>query len=91
MSNYQGDLDIQWADGVTISANSIIGAPVWPSMITPKPVAVLANCRTVTLSGNVVYHSSVYQSPLVATGDTVTGLNNNSPAGIRVAGEANTK
>jgi hypothetical protein len=90
VSNYQGDIDIQWTDGVTLSANTMTGPPMWPPKVAPKPVIALANCRAVTLAGNVVYHSSVYQSPLVAAGDTVTDLHGNNPSGIQAA-EGNTK
>ena len=84
ISNYQGDIDIQWSNGVTLSGNIIHGAAVWPSGVTPRPAVALANCRAVTLSGNVVSHPSVYSPSLVAAGENVTDLSGNDPAGIRV-------
>ena len=91
VSNYQGEFDLQWADGITLSANTITGAPAWPSMLAKKSPVAVANCRDVTLSGNVVYNASSYKPSLVASGDNVTGLTGNDPAGIRSAAEVSAK
>ena len=69
VSNYQGDMDIQWVDGMTVAGNVITGAPQWPSTMPAQSPISLANCRAVTLSGNVVQHASVYKPALVAVGD----------------------
>ena len=84
-SNYQGDMDIQWVDGMTITGNVITGAAQWPPNDS-RPVPDLPGELPRGLAaGNVVHHSSVYKPALVAVGDNVTGLTNNDPAGIRVA------
>ena len=88
ISNYQGDVDVQWTDGVTLTGNVITGASQWPSTIPLQSPIMLSNCRAVTLSGNVVRHPSVYKPALVAVGQNVTGLANNDAAGIRVTAGA---
>ena len=75
-SNYQGDLDVQWVNGLTVAGNVITGAAQWPPSISTQSLVSLANCRAVTLSGNAVHRASAYQTPLVRVGDNVTGLTN---------------
>ncbi len=84
-SNYDRDIQAEWADGVTLSGNSITGAAAWPSALAPQSPIVLAHSANITLSGNIVRHASVYNSMLVSAGDSVTGLSAGSPAGIRAA------
>lgn len=82
-ANYQGDVDIQWADGVTLSGNVITGASAWPPGIPlPSPVS-LAHSRAVTLRANVIHNPGVYRPALVSLGTDVAGLQGNDPAGIR--------
>ena len=75
-------MDIQWVNGMTVAGNVITGAAQWPSTMSTQSPISLANCRAVTLSGNVVHHASVYKPALVAEGTNVTGLTNNDPTGI---------
>lgn len=84
-ANLQGDIDIQWADGVTLSGNILKGASAWPPSIPPQFPVALANCRAVTLRANVVHPSGFYKSGLVAVGPNVAAVQNNGPAGIRAA------
>ncbi len=84
-ANLQGDVDIQWAGGVTLSHNIFTGASAWPPSIHPQSPIALANCRAVTLRANVVHPSGFYKSNLVAVGPNVIGVQNNDPAGIRTA------
>ena len=89
-SNYQGDIDIAWADGMMLAGNILTGAPVWPSAIGTPSAVTLSNSRAVTLQGNVVRHAGVYKSVLVSLGADVTDVRHNDPSGIRAAtaGEA---
>lgn len=73
-SNYDRDIQAEWASGVTISGNRFLGAAVWPAALAPQPVMLLAHCRNVILRGNTVYHASAYKAPLAAAGNDVTGL-----------------
>ena len=82
-SNYQGDIDVAWTNGVTLSGNVITGAPVWPAMIGTQSVVRLSDSRAVTLSGNVVVHTEVYKPGLVSTGANVSDVQHNDPTGIR--------
>lgn len=85
LSNLQGDIDVSWTDGVTLTGNVITGAPAWPASIAPQSVLSLSNSRAVTLSGNVVRNPSVYKSPIVAIGKNVTDLTHNDQSGIRTS------
>ncbi len=82
-SDYQGEADIEWADGVTLSGNVIIGASSWPTGIDMPFLITLSNCRHITFSGNVVHNTGVYKPDLVAVGANATGIQNNGSAGVR--------
>ena len=85
-SNYQGDFDAQWTDGITVTGNVFTGASVWPAGLPKHSPVALANCRAITFMGNVVRRPTSYQSTLVAVGDNVTGVRHNDDAvGIRTA------
>jgi hypothetical protein len=84
--DYQGDIDAQWADGITVADNAFTGASVWPAGLPLHSPVALANCRAVAFLGNVVRHPASYQPALVAVGDNVTGLLHDDPTGIRAAG-----
>jgi hypothetical protein len=84
-SNYGGDLDLAWADGVSITDNVITGAPVWPATMGTHSSVTLTHCRAVTLRGNTVRNASVYKPDLVAVGADVEGVSNNDSRGIRAA------
>ena len=82
-SSYQGDVDVQWTDGVTVTGNVFSGATQrLAGIATLSPIA-LANVRAVTLAGNVVNNAAVYKPALIAVGANVTGLTGNDPSGIR--------
>lgn len=85
VSNYQGEVEAEWVDGVTLTGNVIVGASRWPLVIAPQSPIMLKNCRDVTLRGNVVKNASVYKPMLVVIGDNVSGVQNNGPAGIKAA------
>ena len=82
-SNYLGDIEISWADGVTISRNTLEAASLWPTVIHSASPILLSNSRNVTLDGNVVKNASSYKPELVAVGKNVTGLTNNDSSGIQ--------
>ncbi len=82
-ANYQGDMQIEWADGVKISGNLITGAPVWPEGMAAQSPISLANCRAVALQENKVQHPGVYKPHLIAVGANVADVQNNDAAGIR--------
>ena len=84
-SNYQGEIDVAWADGVTLAGNLITGAPVWPASIHTQSVVSLSNSRAVTLLGNVVNHAAVYKPVLVNVGGGVSDVRHDDPSGIRAA------
>ena len=73
-SNLQGDLQIEWTEGATISGNTITGASHWPEMMDKKSPITLSNCKTVTLRGNSLINASVYKIPQMEVGANVTGL-----------------
>jgi hypothetical protein len=83
ISNYQGDIHIEWTDGAAISNNKIAGAFPWPSVVSKQSVISLENCRDVTLTGNLVENALVYSPSLVAIGNNVSNIKNNDTAGIR--------
>ncbi len=87
VSNYLGDMEISWADGVTISNNVITGASPWPTVMKPTSPIILSNSRNVTLSGNIVKNASSYKPVLVDVGKEVTGLTNNDASGIQAQGK----
>ena len=84
-SNYQGDIDAQWTEGITVTGNVFTGASVWPAGLPMHSPVALANCRAVAFLGNIVRHPASYQPTLVAVGDNVTGVRHNDPTGIHAA------
>ena len=82
-ANLQGDVDVQWADGVTLTGNTLTAPATWPVDIKPSPPVRLANCRNILLQNNTVRNARSYSSPLVAAGPNVTGIQHNDAAGIR--------
>ena len=84
-SNYDRDIQVEWANRVSVSGNHLTGAAAWPASLAPQSPIVLAHCRNVILRGNIVRHASAYKTPLVAAGDDVTGLIGSDAAGLRAA------
>jgi lysophospholipase L1-like esterase len=82
-ANLQGDLDVQWADGVTLAGNVLTAPSVWPAGIKAAPPVRLAHCRDIVLQGNTVQNAASYSSPLVAAGPDVSGIQHNDITGIR--------
>ncbi len=82
-SNLQGDLQIEWAEGVTLSGNTLTGAAPWPAMMDKKSPVSLSNCKTVTLRGNSVVNAGAYKPMLVEVGANVTGLQDQGETGIK--------
>lgn len=82
-SNYQGDIDAQWIDGLTVSGNTFVGPAAWPAGISQQSAIRLANSRNVTLKGNVANNAAAYKSPLVNTGNNVSDIIGNDASGIR--------
>ena len=82
-SNYQGDIDVQWTDGLTVSGNTMTGPGVWPPGITPQSAILLANSRRTTLRDNLVKDASAYRSPLVRSGVNLSDVTGNDSSGVR--------
>lgn len=85
LGNYQGDMDLQWVDGVALSGNVMSAPAQWPTGVKPYSPISLADCRNIALTGNIVKNASGYQPDMVATGENVTGVKQNDPSGIRAA------
>ena len=85
-SNYQGDIDAQWTEGLTISGNRIVGATTWPPTIRNQSPIAVANCRRVAFRGNSVGNAAVYKPEIVAVGANVTDIRGNDAGGVTVAG-----
>ncbi len=83
-ANFQGDLDLHGADGITLTNNTLHAPALWPSGVKPSAPVHLANCRNITLSGNTVQNAASYPSPLVVAGPDVSGIRHNDSSGIRV-------
>jgi len=83
VANFQGDLEVQWADGVTLANNTLRAPSLWPAGVKPYAPVHLANCKNITLQGNTVQNAASYQFPLVAASPEVTGVRHNDPSGIR--------
>lgn len=84
-SDYQGDIDVAWADGVTIEGNVITGAPAWPESIRTQSVVLLSHSRAVTFQNNLVKHAAVYLPALVSLGADVSGVHHGDATGLRAA------
>ena len=83
-SNYQGDIDAQWTQNLTVSGNVITGATVWPSAVMPPQSPVLlSNCRAVTLRDNLVKNSAVYKPALISPGANSSEVTGNDSSGVR--------
>ena len=83
--DYQGEFDVQWVDGVTISGNVIRGAETWPSTIPKQTMMHFANAQHITLRGNIVRNAGVYSTPLVDVGAATMDLTNDNATGVRIA------
>ena len=85
-SNYQGDIDAQWTEGITVTDNVFTGASVRPAGLPLHSPVALANCRAIAFMGNVVRHPAAYQPTLVAVAGNVTGVRHSDDAvGIHTA------
>ena len=83
VANIQGDVDVQWTDGLTLTGNVFTESAASPPGKSPSALR-LANSRNVTLKGNFVNNASRFVTfPLVAVGANVTNVIGNNPAGIR--------
>jgi len=82
LSNYQGDVDAQWTNGLMLTGNILVGPGVWPPGISPQSAILLANSRNVTLQGNRVQNASAYKSPLVRSGVNLADVTGNDEAGV---------
>ena len=83
VANVQGDVDVQWTNGLTLTGNVFTESNASPPGKSPSAVR-LANSRNITLRGNIVNDASRFVTfPLVAVGANVTNVIGNDPAGIR--------
>ena len=83
-SNYQGDVEAAWIDGLTIANNTLTGAAAWPSFLDKHSSVSLSHSRNVTLRGNMVKNAAAYKPELVAAGEDVSGMTGNDAAGVKV-------
>ncbi len=86
VSNYQGDIQAQWARGLKISRNAMQPPRTWPGGITPRPPAIsIANCRNVILRGNsLTVMANHPHGKRLSVGPNVKGLHGKGPRGIRL-------
>ncbi len=82
LSNYQGDVDAQWTDGLTLTGNVHVAPPAWPPGISRQSAILLSNNRHVTLGGNRVNNASAYKAPLVYSGANLSDVTGNDASGI---------
>ena len=87
-NNFQGDMDIQWVNGVTIT-NNLLTAPqsLLPGAKT-YPAIQLANCINIDLKSNTVYNALGYSKPFIAVGANVTAVTHNDSSGVRTGAKA---
>ena len=83
LSNYQGDVDAQWTNGLTLTGNVMVGPGAWPPGISPQSAILLANSRRITLKDNFVKNASEYKSPLVFAGVNLADVAGNDASGAR--------
>jgi hypothetical protein len=83
VSNYQGDLSLQWTDGATIVGNHFVGANPWPAGLATPALMYFSNCTGVRLKGNTMAHGSDYKMPLITLGPDVTDFPNKNAVGLR--------
>jgi hypothetical protein len=76
VNDLQSNVQIEWADGVTIAGNRLRGELPRPPNIRVTNVIVLDNSKNITLSHNVVFAAAEFKPDLVAIGDNVTGIKN---------------
>ena len=58
-SNFQGDVDVAWADGVAITGNTFRGPPAPPVGAEPPPISV-RDARNVRVGGNQIKTPDAY-------------------------------
>ena len=76
LANNGGDVDIAWADGVTVTGNTFAA----PGAGKPRPPISVRDSSNVTVSGNTVKTSGAYAHPFVHVGDDVTLLTQDTGA-----------
>nr|MDQ2732169.1 GDSL-type esterase/lipase family protein [Armatimonadota bacterium] len=81
VSNYQGDIDAQWVDGLTVDRNVLHTATKWPEGTSPPSSILLANSRNIKLSLNEV-GSGYEKSPPLKTGPNLADVTGNDVTGI---------
>lgn len=83
ISDYQGEIEVEWSDNVTIAGNIIAGASPWTAAMRMPSLITLSNCHQISLRGNVVRYAGVYKPVLVDIGANVAGVRNNDATGVR--------
>ncbi len=74
VSNYQGDVEAAWIDGLVIANNTLTGAAVWPPFLDKHSPIALSHCRNVAVWGNVVKNPVSYKPEVVSVGEDVSVL-----------------
>ncbi|MDQ2798974.1 MAG: right-handed parallel beta-helix repeat-containing protein, partial [Armatimonadota bacterium] len=88
ISNFQGDIDINWTNGALIAHNILTGPAHWPVDVKPHSPVSLANSRGITLKGNIVKNTSAYAPLLVSPGANLANVVGNDTSGLTAAPSA---
>jgi len=74
LSNFQGDIDAAWADGLTITGNTFTAPPAPPAGAKPQPPISVRDARNVRVGGNHIKTPDGYAQPFVHVGPNVLRL-----------------
>jgi len=77
-SNYQGDIDVAWADGVTLSGNVITGPSAWPVGIKPQSPISVKESQNIHVGGDQIKTPGAYTRPFVSVRPNVLRLTQDS-------------
>ena len=82
-SNTGVDVNIAWADGVTITGNTFVALPASPVSGKLKPGIMVRASQNITISGSQVKNPDAYARPFVEVWPDVTQLtqDSDSPSG----------
>ena len=73
-SNYGGDVDAQWTDGLTIVGNTFTSPAAWPAKFEAKPPILVQNAQNVEIAKGQFKTPGVYKQPFVGVGENVAKI-----------------
>jgi len=73
-SNYQGDVDVQWTDGVAIFGNTFTSPLAWPDKFQAKPPILVQNAQNIRIAKDQFKTPGVYATPFVGVGANVSKI-----------------